>query len=173
MATAEQKQSATWLTEIIQLYYKDMKDPFRKRVEPKIGNLYLYMYDAKYKAVLPIWDVFPLVIPLEPEYRGGFLGLNLHYLPPAGRANLFKTLKSITLNNDKYNTTTKLESVSYMVLQEYARHELFKNCVKRYLFDRVVGKSFYYVHPEQWNYTISLPLQKWVINTKYGGSAPY
>ena len=50
----------------------------RMKEYPMPGKMYFYFYDPKYKAVLPIYDRFPLVIPIEP-YPDGFLGLNLHY----------------------------------------------------------------------------------------------
>ena len=56
------------------------------RISPKafIGRMYFYHYDPKYKDVLPVYDKFPLVIPME-MYSDGFLGLNLHYLDPYSR----------------------------------------------------------------------------------------
>lgn len=166
------KESANWLNGVVEDYFKEQKNPFTQRLNPKIGNLYLFMYDAKWKKQLPYWDVFPLVFPIE-YYSNGFLGLNMHYLPPAARAALIKRLKSLLLNNDKYNTTTKLDQLSYLTLKEYGGYFAgYTNCIKRYLFTNVSG-SFYYVHPSQWDYTVSLPLQKWVINDKYGQRPPY
>jgi hypothetical protein len=119
--------------------------------------------------------MFPLVFPLD-IYPGGFLGINIHYLPPTARASLFKNLKNLMISDDKYNTKTRLEGLSYMVLKEYGTYfKGYKNCVKRYLNGHVVNGSLYMVHPSQWEYTISLPLQQWVSNpnSKYGSSPPY
>ena len=49
------------------------------------GNMYMYFYDPKLKESLPYYDRFPLTIMVEPA-KGGFYGLNLHYLPPVVRA---------------------------------------------------------------------------------------
>ena len=46
-----------------------------------VGKMYMFFYDAKYKDTLPFFDIFPLVFPIE-FYSEGFLGINLHYLPP-------------------------------------------------------------------------------------------
>lgn len=173
MANNDAKTSANWLNDVLKDYFKEQKNPFTQRVNPKVGNLYLFMYDAKWKNQLPYWDVFPLVFPID-YYSNGFLGLNLHYLPQPARALLIKKLKSLLLTDDKYNTRTKLDpgELSYLTLKEYGTYFAgYTNCVKRYLTSHVRG-SFYYVHPSQWDYTISLPLQKWVVNDKYGQQPP-
>ena len=46
--------------------------------KPSAGRLNMFIYDPKTKNRLPYYDVFPLVLPLEP-IKGGFLGLNFHY----------------------------------------------------------------------------------------------
>ena len=55
------------------------------------GNMYMYFYDPKYKDTLPYYDAFPLVIMMGPA-KGGFYGLNLHYLPPVLRAKALDAL---------------------------------------------------------------------------------
>ena len=30
-----------------------------------VGRMFFFAYDAKYKDVLPVWDKFPLVIPMD------------------------------------------------------------------------------------------------------------
>ena len=44
---------------------------FAKRII--VGKMYFYSYDPKLKDVLPYYDRFPLVIPIE-NYSDGFLG---------------------------------------------------------------------------------------------------
>ena len=55
------------------------------------GNMYMFFYDPKYKKTLPYYDKFPLIIMTGPA-KGGFYGLNLHYLPPALRAKVLDAL---------------------------------------------------------------------------------
>jgi len=69
------------------------------------GDMYMYMYDPKHKKTLPYYDRFPLCIPVEPA-KGGFYGLNLHYLPHSLRAQFLDALYDTT-NNDKYDETTR------------------------------------------------------------------
>src|SRR5882672_6183900 len=48
------------------------------------GQLVMYSYDPKWKDVLPYYDRYPVVIPIELK-PDRMLGLNLHYLPPRVR----------------------------------------------------------------------------------------
>jgi hypothetical protein len=174
--TIKSKDSASWFENSIKNINKDVKtDPnkvFTKNAQPQIGRMYLFTYDAKHKDTLPFFDVYPLVFPVE-FYADGFLGINLHYLPPRGRAMLLNALMTIS-NNNKYNDTTKL-NISYDLLRSSSKKfSGYNNCVKRYLFGHVKS-SFNYVHPSDWEKAVTLPLQKWQINTnkKYAGSPPY
>ena len=58
-------------------------------IEP--GKMYLFMYNPKMAAKLSYYDEFPLVLPFN-VIKGGFLGLNLHYLPPLLRMKLLDEL---------------------------------------------------------------------------------
>ena len=51
---------------------------------PSAGRMSMFIYDPKTKAKLPYYDTFTLLLPLEP-IRGGYLGLNFHYLPYGAR----------------------------------------------------------------------------------------
>ena len=51
------------------------------------GSMYMYFYDPKHKKTLPYYDRFPLIFPIN-KAKGGFLGINMHYLPPILRAPL-------------------------------------------------------------------------------------
>ena len=72
-----------------------------------LGKMLFYKYDPKFAKQLPYWDMYPLVFPFE-KTKGGFYGLNLHYIPPRHRAILMDQLKSNT-NNDKFDKTTKFQ----------------------------------------------------------------
>jgi hypothetical protein len=90
----------------------------------------------------------------------------MHYLTPLARKKLLDSLKNLLLNNDKYNSTTKLENLSYMVLKEYGNYFYkYQACIKRYLYGHV-RSSFFLIHPSQWDKVIMLPLARWEINSK-------
>jgi hypothetical protein len=166
------KNSLDWFKDkVTNVFKKDPNKLFKPVSSPEIGKMYLFVYDPKYKDKLPFYDMFPLVIPIEPM-NGGFLGLNLHYLPPNGRASLLNSLTNLA-NNDKYNDTTKL-TVSYELLKGYSNYSGYENCLKRYLYGHV-RSSFQYVSPSDWAKVVAMPLQKWKVNpnSKRAGSPPY
>ncbi len=149
-------------------------EPFKmfKEIQgPAVGKMFMFVYDAKHKRTLPFYDKFPLVFPLT-FYVDGFLGLNLHYLPPMARAGLMNALYDIA-NNNKYNATMKL-NISYDILKQAAgRFAGFEMCVKRYLFSHVKS-GFHYVNPADWDKALMLPMQKWHVNPlkQYRTKAP-
>jgi hypothetical protein len=120
--------------------------------------MYMYHYDPKYKDVLPVYDKFPLVIPME-MYSDGFLGLNLHYLDPYNRLALLDRLMDFA-NNDKYNDTTKF-NLSYDLLSRSRRYKMIEPCIKRYLLSHI-RSSLIYIEPNSWETAIFLPTAKMV-----------
>ena len=78
------------------------QDPIELENSSVIGSMYMFFYDPKLKETLPYYDSFPLSIVIKPA-PGGFLGMNLHYIPPILRAKLLDSLMDVT-NNDKYDT---------------------------------------------------------------------
>jgi hypothetical protein len=91
----------------------------------------MFVYDAKTKAKLPYWDAFPLVLPID-TFKGGFVGLNFHYLPYGARFKLLENLQTYA-SNDKFNSTTKLQ-VGYSNLKG---ESLIKPAIKKYLWSQV------------------------------------
>ena len=122
----------------------------------------MFYYDAKTKDTLPFWDRFPLVFPIE-LYNDGFLGINLHYLPPLMRARLMNALY-LTINNKNYDDTTKLK-INYSILRGASRFKYFEPCIKKYLFSQVRSRYFY-VTPNEWDMALMLPTERFVGATK-------
>ena len=142
-------------------------EPFKRVVklsETSIGKMYMFAYDPKTKDSLPYYDVYPLIFPIQ-YYKDGFLGINLHYLPPLARAKLMDALYTL-INNDKRDKTTKLR-ITYDILNQSARYNLFRPCVKKYLFAHVKS-NFLYISPDEWNIALMLPTQKFVKNISTG-----
>ena len=79
---------------------------------PKIGRLYLFQYDAKWKDILPYWDVWPLIFPFD-YADNGFYGINLHYLPPNARAALMIKLIKAQGGSGKMDEDFKLKLIEY------------------------------------------------------------
>jgi len=98
---------------------------------PSAGRMNMFVYDAKTKAKLPYWDAFPLVLPVD-TFRGGFVGLNFHYLPYGVRFKLLEQLQTFA-SNDKFDSSTKLQ-VGYSSLKGQS---IIKPAVKKYLWRQV------------------------------------
>jgi hypothetical protein len=130
------------------------------RISPTafVGKMYFFHYDPKYKDTLPVWDKFPLVIPIDVSGTG-FMGLNLHYLDPYSRLILLDRLHDF-INNDKYDDSTKFK-LSYELLSKSRRYKLINDCIKRYLFSHVQS-SLIYIEPDSWETAVFLPTEKMV-----------
>jgi hypothetical protein len=127
---------------------------FKSRM--RIGDMYMFYYDPKHKETLPYYDRFPLVFPIK-KAEGGFLGLNMHYLPLPLRARLMDALYDLSLNQ-RYDETTRLR-LNYDVLNSAAKFRLFKPCIKHYLMDHMDSR-FWYVYPSEWDIALFLPLER-------------
>ena len=125
----------------------------KKTNETLVGNMYMFFYDPKTKDKLPYYDTFPLIFVVGPA-KGGFYGLNLHYLPPILRAQFLDALLTIT-NNNSYNDSTKLK-LSYELLQKSTKFKYFKPCFKHYLTDHVKG-NFAMVPAPEWEIAVFMP----------------
>ncbi len=121
-----------------------------------VGSMYMFQYDPKLKQKLPYYDRFPLIFMIE-DYSDGFLGINMHYLPPQLRARLMDALYE-TVNNQRYDESTKLR-VSYNLLKSVAKYKMFKPTVKRYLTQQVRSR-FILIDPVEWDIALFLPTQR-------------
>ena len=137
-----------------------LNDPRKATAHALIGRMYCYHYVPKYEAKLPVWDQFPLVLPME-IYPDGFLGLNLHYLDPYSRLVLLERLHDF-ITNDKYDDSTRFK-LSYSVLNGIKRYEMMKPCIKRYLIE-YMESSMIYIEPDQWELAVLLPFERFHYN---------
>lgn len=121
----------------------------------EIGRMVFFSYDPKHKKTLPYYDRYPLVIvtDMRPD---GFLGLNLHYLPPMLRASLLDALWSYA--GEGSDESTRLE-ISYQILKATSRSRWYKPCVKEYLSGHV-RSQIRVISPADWDNAIFLPLAR-------------
>jgi hypothetical protein len=159
---ARTKQARDWYREQAGSFRRINENKFfksdssRLTKKPIIGSMYMYFYDAKHKDTLPYYDRFPLVFPFA-EAKGGFLGLNLHYLPLDQRAILMNALYGVTSNN-RYDESTKMK-LNYDTLKSASKFKLFKPCVKHYLTSQV-QTQFMYIYPSEWDIALFLPTER-------------
>lgn len=135
-----------------------LKDREHLRNKTIIGRMYYFFYDPKLKDILPYYDRFPLVIPIE-RYPDGFLGLNLHYLSAKTRVKLLNKL-SAHLTNEAYDETTRFR-VSYDMLRGATNIPEFEPCLKRYLYNHVESR-FLEIPASEWDIACLLPNEQFV-----------
>ena len=128
------------------------EEPLSSSGRQIIGSMQMFFYDPKYKETLPYYDRFPLAIIVKPA-KGGFLGLNLHYLPPILRAQfldaLMDNVTSKKSEDAKFKITTRL-------LAAASNLEYYKPCIKHYLTTNVQSK-FAEVKAPEWEIATFLP----------------
>lgn len=138
------------------------KSRFARKI--KIGHMYMFAYEAKHKDTLPFYDAFPLVFPFL-GLSDGFIGINMHYLPPLGRAKLMNALYILS-SKTTLTESTKL-TLSYDILKSSARFKLFKPTVHRYLYSQVRSR-FLHIASNEWDIALMLPLERFI--AREGGS---
>ena len=87
---------------------------------PTFNKLHFFRYDPKLKAVLPYYDTFPLVMPIQ-SAPGGFLGINFHYLPIPLRMRLLETLDKRGFRGD-YRKLKNIREIK-PTLKHYLRRQ--------------------------------------------------
>ena len=159
------RKSITWIQDKI----KDLKSPAklareisrekrRQSGQFQMGGLYHFFYDPLTKADLPYYDIFPLVIPLNRDSEG-FIGLNMHYLPPRYRAVFMDKLMNFAITNN--NDEPKRIRVTYDILVASRNITEFKPCLKRYLNSQIKSKILT-IQPSEWETALFLPTAMFV-----------
>ena len=156
---ARTRESMRWFrTRVSQIKGVSRQELLRDAVSRKrqiFGEMMMFMYDPKHKKTLPYYDRFPLCIPVEPA-KGGFYGLNLHYLPHSLRAQFLDALYDTT-NNDKFDATTRFK-LTYQLLKGISGKPFYKACYKHYLSSHVKSQ-FARVDSADWEIAIFLPIE--------------
>ena len=126
-------------------------------LRPKYGVMNLFGYDPKHKNILPYYDVFPLIFPLEPA-KGGFIGLNFHYLKPGARVAFLRSLADTT-NNRKFDKSTR-----YRI--PWRNNLYMRKTAKHYLFSQV-RSSFLNITADEMAIAIFLPVARFKKGSPY------
>ena len=109
---------------------------------PGFNQLNFFRYNPKTAALLPYYDVFPLVMPID-SAPGGFYGINFHYLPIPMRMRLLETLAKRKFAGDY----RKLKNI-----------KLIKPCIKHYLRSQFTS-GFYRLEELDYAPAIFMPVQ--------------
>lgn len=121
------------------------------------GFLYLFAYTAKTEN-LSYHDRYPVVFPFR-RVKGGFYGINMHYLPLNYRAMLMDRLYDLT-TDEEYDTDTRLR-ITYSILESSRKFRFFKPCIRHYLNSHVRSR-FALIPANQWDIALFLPLERFV-----------
>ena len=160
----EVKRSAQWFQDKIKGLKGDLRnrfsstnpDKFYREAEikvnpivlskrPSLGDLFCYNYRPKYRATLPYYDMFPMIMLIGSD-ADTFLGINFHYLPPKFRAILLDKVNAKIGNAlPKWSKLTKIKQIA--------------PTIKRYRFDHIMKKVVPIEEKEQ-EIAIFLPLEK-------------
>jgi hypothetical protein len=132
--------------------------PDRAKQRFLLGQMYMFNYLPKHKDTLPYYDRFPLIFPIN-RAKGGFMGINMHYLPPILRAKLMDALYD-TANNKYYDETTRLK-MNYQTLASATKFKEFKPCIKHYLTGQMRSRLIY-INPTEWDVALFLPTARFV-----------
>ena len=160
--TPRSKESLTWFQNNVKKLgdvnqRKLLKDPALDATKnPKPGDLMMYFYDPKFKQELPYYDRFPLTLLVQPA-KGGFHGLNLHYLSPGVRARFLDELMELAPKN--MTDTSRLTRMRYNLLKGVTKYKEFKPCFKHYLMDHVESQIVR-VPMTEWQIAIFLPTEQ-------------
>lgn len=164
----DDEQATKWLasnlskvkTTMRQSTFIDNSKTLAKNKSITPGVMIFFGYNPKTKDVLPFWDEFPVSIVLCPK-AGGFLGLNLHYLPPGIRAVFLNALlKYVSDKNWATDPNSDaLFKITYTLLKSSPKLAQYKKCIKRYYYSNIVTKAAF-IPQTQWNSVPFFPLDR-------------
>lgn len=143
-------KSVRWFKELLGI----MQESGPVRIDSFHGKLFLLAYDPKTKDKLPYYDIFPLVFPVEVE-SDGFLGINLHYLDPRLRKELFDSLILFGISAGAGEQIYL--NFRYKHFNSFVARPLVEVCLKKYLFSHI--HSWTNIRPTEWENVVEMPLQ--------------
>jgi hypothetical protein len=98
-----------------------------------------------------------LILPLEPA-KGGFIGLNFHYLPPLARVSFLRSLANTTTDK-RFDKKTR-----YNI--KWRNNKFMKTTAKHYLFNHV-RTSFLNIPADEMAIAIFLPVARFKKGSPY------
>jgi hypothetical protein len=118
----------------------------------------MFLYDPKGKADLPYYDVFPMVFPFK-KVPGGFMGLNMHYLPYQARVQLLDRLMTFA-SDTKLNENTRIR-YSWATINGVSKFKWAEPCIKHYPTNHV-RSTFRKIDAPDWATAMLLPVEQFV-----------
>jgi len=154
-----------------------------------IGSMYFFVYEPEGKKTLPYYDRFPLIIFMK-QVKGGFHGLNLHYLNYKERFKLLVEIMDLyggiedyygqTGKNKKkqlgsqnpytafieeegkyFTDSARIKNLTYNRIKDKEKFEYYKPCYKHYKTARVKSR-FARVQMADWPLATLLPVEAFI-----------
>ena len=129
------------------------------------GNMYFYSYEPKTKMEIPFYDMFPVTVAMQPV-KGGFIGLNLHYLNFYNRAVFLNYLIDFadSINWHELSMSKMLfEYTNIKKSENSAKH--LRGSIKRYYFRNFQSPALR-VESKDWKVIPFLPIDRFVKLTR-------
>ena len=151
------KKSANWYRTNVQsmadnITARKLMNSGKLNNRPSLGRLNMFFYDPKGKKTLPYYDTFPLVLPLEP-IKGGFMGMNFHYLPSLLRFRLLERMQKFA--DGGLNEKTKINA-NYDDVKSIS---LVRPTIKKYFYGHVRSR-FLRIDFDEAALAVYLPVQQ-------------
>jgi len=151
-----------WLKENLEKIGPVKREPILKKgisaqsIEP--GHFYFFAYIPKGKSELPFYDEFPLVFVMNYQ-KGGFLGVNFHYLEMNYRAWFINGLVKYA-DTTQWNLNPDAEiDAEYPDFKADPRLRFYRPTIKSYKYNCIVS-NVAMVPPSEWKTAIFMPLER-------------
>ena len=138
-------------------FIRDEKRLMTTRGFKREGQMFMFNYQPVTKIKLKYYDTFPVIFILKLE-RDGFLGINLHYLPPQLREKVFINLLTFTSGGLETDNTRLILIYEKLMARPKFRHYI-KPCIKKYLYKRI-DSYMLRIPPEDWYIATFLPVSR-------------
>jgi len=161
-------ESMKWFRELVREMFEDtelspeetvLRDRTRliqKSGYKRLGGMYLFNYLPRNRTKLKYYDTVPLIFLLN-YTKDGFLGLNLHYLPPKMREKFFMLIRR-HMRGSINNKWSRLE-LPYEMLKSKRQFRYYRPCIKRYK-TKNIGSRMLHIYPKDWDLAIHLPIHR-------------
>lgn len=137
------------LEETKQIKLQDIKRKTRKTLIND-GYLYVFNYNPKTADKLEFYDITPCVFVID-VLQDGFIGLNLHYLPPSERNRLLYIIKQ----------SSKHENFLSVIKQIKQKYPYYNKIIKRYLYTHIIT-NIHMIENKYFPLVANLPLAKFM-----------
>jgi hypothetical protein len=137
---------------------RQLKDKTPSERKFDVGRIYCFCYCPITRHEMPYYDKFPLTLVLGND-RNGFLGVNLHYLPPKMRYVFLNKLMPYASNNK--NDEVIRFRISYDILKTIPKLKEYKPALKQYLYTQLRSKIVPIPYRE-WQDILNLPFDRFI-----------